>query len=282
VAKLALADCPPLLLLTSRFLTAGVIVLGAAALAGASLRLSRRDVAVFAVLGVANQAAYLGISYVGMQTIASGLTALIISTNPVLTAVLATLFLGERMSARKALGLVLGVAGVAIVVQGRLAGGTDDPLGIALTVVALCSLVAGTILFKRLAPQGDLWVGNGVQSLAAGLAALPFALAFESVADIRLTWELVAAQAYLVLLVSVFAYVLWFRMIQIAGATAASAYHFLMPPLGMLCGWLLLGEQVALTDLIGVVPVVIGILLVTRQPRTVTCSPAPAAGSARP
>jgi drug/metabolite transporter (DMT)-like permease len=283
VAKLALADCPPLLLLTIRFLIAGAVVLGVAALLGLPLALSRRDIAVFSVLGVTNQAAYLGIGYLGMQTIPSGLTALIVSTNPVLVAAAAALVLDERMSARKALGLVLGVAGVAVVVQGRLAGGADDPFGILLTLIALCALVAGTILFKWLAPQGGFWVGNGVQSLAAGLATLPFALGFENVSDIVLTWRLVAAQAYLVLLVSVFAYVLWFHMLTVSGATAASAWHFVMPPLGMLFGWLLLGERVALTDLVGAVPVALGILLVTRAPRQKpTCSRAPAAGSARP
>ena len=69
------------------------------------------------------------------------------------------------------------------------------------------------------------------------------------------------------LLVSVFGYLLWFQLLTISGATAASAYHFLMPPLGMLFGWLLLGERVELSDLVGVVPVALGIWLVTRPPR---------------
>ena len=60
-----------------------------------------------------------------------------------------------------------------------------------------------------------------------------------------------------------FAYLLWFHLLSVSSATAASSYHFMMPPLGMLFGWLLLGEQVGFTDLIGVVPVAIGIYLVT-------------------
>src|SRR4051794_19102851 len=92
VAKVALADCPPLLLLTLRFLLAGMVMLGAAALSGISLKMSRRDLILFAVLGVANQAAYLGSSYVGLKSISSGLSAVVISANPVLTAVLAAAF----------------------------------------------------------------------------------------------------------------------------------------------------------------------------------------------
>lgn len=264
VAKVAILDCPPLLLLTFRFLLAGLVMLAAVALSGASLKMSRRDLILFAALGVANQAGYLGIAYLGLRSISSGLSALVIGANPVLTAVLAAIFLGERMTWRKALGLVLGLGGVALVVQHRLAGGLDHPEGIALTLVALVSLVIGTVLYKRFAPSGGLWVGNAVQSLSAGFVLLPFAAAFESVGDVVPTWRLFTAVTYLVLLVSVFAYVLWFKLINISGATAASSYHFLMPPLGMLFGWLLLGEHVSVFDLAGIVPVALGIYLVTR------------------
>src|SRR5262245_53552830 len=264
VAKLAIADCPPLIVLTARFLLAGVVILGAAAVFGVRLILSRRELLLFALLGIANQAVYLGLSYVGIRSTSSGLAALVISANPVLTAVLAVAFLNERMTWRKAMGLLLGIGGVTFVVESRMIGGVDHPVGIAFLLVALVSLVAGTILYKRLAPKGGLWVGNGVQSLAAGLATLPFAFAFESVSDIVPSWRLAASLAYLAFFVSVFAYLLWFHLINVSGATAASSYHFIMPPLGMLFGWLLLGGQVAPTDLVGVVPVAIGIYLVTR------------------
>jgi drug/metabolite transporter (DMT)-like permease len=264
VAKLAIADCPPLLVLTARFLIAAVVVLGAAALYRVPWNLSRRDIAIFALLGIANQAAYLGLSYVGIESISSGLAALVISANPVLTAVLAAVFLNERMTWRKVAGLLLGVGGVAFIVESRLAGGVEHPVGIAFTIAALVSLVGGTILYKTFAPRGGLWIGNGVQSLSAGLATLPFAFSFENVADIMPSWRFLASLAYLALFVSVFAYVIWFHLLNVSGATAASSYHFMMPPLGMLFGWLLLGEHVALSDLLGIVPVAIGIYLVTR------------------
>jgi drug/metabolite transporter (DMT)-like permease len=109
-----------------------------------------------------------------------------------------------------------------------------------------------------------LWIGNGVQSLAAGIAIMPFAAGFESVGQIVPTWSLLAAFAYSAFFVSVFAYLLWFRILTVSGATAASSYHFLIPPLGMAFGWLLLGEHLALADLFGIVPVALGIYLVTR------------------
>ncbi|MBS0248180.1 MAG: DMT family transporter [Proteobacteria bacterium] len=264
VAKIAIADCPPLLFLAARFLTAGVIMMALAPLSGIRWTLSRRDVAVFAALGIANQAVYLGIGYIALKTVSAGLAALIISANPIVTAVFAVAVLGERMTWRKVLGLLLGLGGVAFIVQSRLALGTDQLGGIVLAVLALFSLVGGTILFKFYAPKQGLWIGNGVQSLAAGIAVLPFALGFESVHDIVPTMSLLASFAYNVLLVSIFAYLLWFKILQVSGATAASSYHFLIPPLGMLFGWLILGEHLETADLFGIIPVALGIYLVTR------------------
>jgi len=264
VAKLAIADCPPLLLLAARFLIASVLMFGIAAITRVRWTLNRRDVLLFALLGIANQAIYLGVGYVALRDISAGLSVLIFSANPIVTAVFAALVLGERMTWSKAVGLVLGIAGVAFIVQSRLSIGSDHLRGILLTVVSLLSFVGGTILFKRYAPKDGLWIGNGVQSLAAGVALLPFSLASESIGDIVPTWRLLACFTFLVLLVSVFAYLLWFKILTLSGATAASSYYFLLPPLGMLFGWLLLGEHVALSDLLGIIPVVLGIYLVTR------------------
>jgi drug/metabolite transporter (DMT)-like permease len=264
VSKIALADCPPFLLLSIRFLVAGAITLAGAALLHANWRLAWRDGLVLVVIGIANNALYLSFSYSGMRTVSAGLTALIVSANPVLTSLLAACFLGERMTVRKTIGLALGVAGVAFIVESRIASGAASMLGIALIVLALMSLVGGTILFKRFAPSANLVVSNGVQTLAGGVALIPFAFAFESVSEIVPTWRLLAAIAYLTLCGSVVAYLLWFHLLTVFGATAASAYHFLMPPLGMLFGWILLGEHVEARDLVGVLPVAVGIYLVTR------------------
>jgi drug/metabolite transporter (DMT)-like permease len=100
--------------------------------------------------------------------------------------------------------------------------------------------------------------------LLAGLVLLPFAFSFASVEDIVPSTRLLGAFAYLVLGGSILAYVLWFHLLKVCGATAASAYHFLMPPLGMLFAWTILGELVEIRDLLGIVPVALGIYLVTR------------------
>ncbi|QOZ74645.1 EamA/RhaT family transporter [Bradyrhizobium sp. CCBAU 53351] len=267
--KIGVTHCPPLILLAARFSLAGILILGATLIRGEAWSLSWRDAAIFAVLGIANNALYLGLGYTGLQSVSAGLGGLIVSANPVFTAALAALLLGEGMTWRKASGLLLGIAGVTLIVWHRLSVGTDSLHGIVFTLASLASIVAGTILFKLLAPKGSLWIGNGVQNLVAGLVLTPVALTFADVHAIDVTPGLIGAFAFLVLGGSILAYWLWFHLLKVCGATAASAYHFLMPPLGMLFAYLVLGEHVEARDLLGIIPVALGIYLVTRPAKTV-------------
>ncbi|MBB4424635.1 drug/metabolite transporter (DMT)-like permease [Bradyrhizobium sp. CIR48] len=268
--KIGVTHCPPLILLAARFSLAGILILGATLIRGDSWSLTWRDAAIFAVLGIANNALYLGLGYTGLQSVSAGLGGLIVSANPVFTAALATLLLGESMTWRKAGGLLLGITGVTLIVWHRLSVGTDSLHGIVFTLASLASLVAGTILFKLLAPKGSLWIGNGVQNLAAGLALSPIAFSFADVHAIDYTPGLIGAFAFLVLGGSILAYWLWFHLLKVCGATAASAYHFLMPPLGMVFAYLVLGEHVEARDLLGIIPVALGIYLVTRPAKPVS------------
>jgi drug/metabolite transporter (DMT)-like permease len=262
--KIGVTYCPPLILLAARFSLAGMLILGTVALRGERWSLSLRDTLVFALIGVANNALYLGLGYTGLQSVSAGLGGLIVSANPVFTAVFAALLLNEQLTWRKVFGLLLGILGVGLIVWHRLSVGTDSLHGILFTFASLASIVAGTILFKLLAPKGSLWIGNGVQNIAAGIVLTPIAFTLFNVSDIVPNIQLLGAFAFLTLGGSVLAYVLWFHLLRVCGATAASAYHFLMPPLGMLFAWIVLGEHVAIRDLLGIVPVALGIYLVTR------------------
>jgi drug/metabolite transporter (DMT)-like permease len=267
--KIGVTDCPPLILLTARFSLAGIVILAISTLRGEALSLSWRDTGAFALIGVANNALYLGLGYTGLQTVSAGLGGLIVSANPVFIAALAALFLGEALTWRKVAGLLLGITGVGFIVWHRMSVGTDSLHGILFTLASLASIVFGTMMFKLMAPKGSLWVGNGVQNLAAGIVLLPFAFTLADAGTIVPSTRLFGAFAFLVFGGSILAYLLWFHLLKVCGATAASAYHFLMPPLGMLFAFLVLGEQVEVRDLIGIVPVALGIYLVTRPTATV-------------
>ncbi|QKI70725.1 DMT family transporter [Achromobacter xylosoxidans] len=264
-AKIAVRDCPPLTLLTIRFLIAGALMLGVAAASGRWSRPGARDLAALVLLGVLNNAAYLGLSWSGMTTVSSAFTAVLISTNPLLIGVLAGPVLGERLGWRKMLGLCLGLAGVALVLRSRLSGMQEDLHGTLLVTGGLVALVAGTLLYKRLKPTTGLWMATGIQSLAGAVALMPVALLHENIGDARMTASLFWSMAYMIVAVSIGGYYLWFMILGRASATAASALHFLMPPLGLLFGWVVLRESVSWLDLLGIVPIAFGIWLATRR-----------------
>src|SRR5216684_7887669 len=96
--KIGVTDCPPLILLAARFLLAGVLILAISAFRRDASPLSARDVVVFAILGVANNALYLGFGYTGLKSVSAGLGGLIVSANPVFTRPLAAVLLGEGLS----------------------------------------------------------------------------------------------------------------------------------------------------------------------------------------
>src|ERR1700756_2971350 len=148
--KIGVTHCPPLILLAARFSLAGILILGATMIRG-DWSLSWRDAAIFAVLGIANNALYLGLGYTGLQSVSAGLGGLIVSANPVFTAVFAALLLNEQLTWRKIAGLALGIVGVGMIVWHRMAVGTDSLHGILFTLASLVSIVAGTIAFKLFA-----------------------------------------------------------------------------------------------------------------------------------
>jgi drug/metabolite transporter (DMT)-like permease len=150
-------------LLAARFSLAGIVILAIALVRRELRQLTGSDTWGFALLGVANNALYLGLGYTGLQSVSAGLGGLIVSANPVFTAALAALLLGEALTWRKVLGLLLGIAGVAFIVWHRMGIGTDSFYGTLFTLASLASIVGGTILFKLFSPQGRLRIGNGIQ-----------------------------------------------------------------------------------------------------------------------
>lgn len=266
-AKFVVADAPPLLALALRFALSGVLACAVAAALGQSARLSRRQWLMVAVFGVCQNGLYLGLNFVAMTRIEGGLAAIIASLLPLLVAAGAWLSQGERPARLGLLGLALGFAGVAVVMGGRLSGGSDA-LGIALCIVGAGALAVATLVVRSASSGGNLLMVVGLQMLAGALVLAPVAMVFESIDDVRWTLRLGLAFAYTTLVPGVIATLVWFTLVGRIGPTRASAFHFLNPCFGIGIAWLLLGEPLGLVDLLGVTVATAGILLVqlSRRP----------------
>lgn len=262
--KVGLASSPPLFLMASRFLVAGAVLLAWARLAGRSMPAGGRAWATIALLGLLNNAIYLGLTAIALRSVSAGMGAILASTNPLMLAVAAPWFLGERLTPRRLVGLLVAFGGV-VWVMGSRVGPDNRPWSMALLVLSIAFLVTGTILFKRIPADQDLIVLNAGQLFVAGVALIVPSVLLEDLGSVRLTASFLASQAYLIAGVSWVGMVIWFWLLRHGDATRASSWFFLNPVIGVILGALILGESLRLGDFLGSATVALGIYIVQRS-----------------
>lgn len=250
-AKFALTEAPPLLFLGARFAAAGVGMVLVAWLMGQRLPRSARVWRLVAVFGLCQNALYLGLNFIGMTMVPAGLAAIIASALPLVVAALSRVFLAERLPWLGVAGLLAGFGGVVLIMAGRIAEGVA-PLGIALCVGGMLALAVATLIVRGISTGEGLTMIVGLQMLVGAVALAPLGLWFEDVAAVRFSPQLAAAFAYIVLMPSIAATLVWFALVNRIGATEASAFHLLNPGFGVAIAALLLGEPLGTTDIAGV------------------------------
>lgn len=263
-ARLGLPHAGPLTFLALRYgLAAGLLVLVALATRAPWPR-RPAEIGHYAVAGLLVHGVYLGGVFVGISLgVEAGVSALIVGLQPLLTAALARVSLGERVTPRQWTGLGLGLLGVALILARKLGQGPGDALGSLACVAALFAITLGTLYQKRHCAGMDLRTGSVVQFAAAGLATAPLALHFEG---LRIAWtgEFVFALLWLVLLLSLGAVSLLYVLIRRGAAAQVASLFFLVPPCTALIAWPLFGERLGPLALIGMALAVAGVALASR------------------
>lgn len=262
-ARMIVADAPPLMALSLRFLVSGLIGVAIALAQGQGWRLSRAQWRATVVFGLCQNALYLGLNFVAMQWIQASLAAIIASSMPLIVALMGWLAFGERVRPLGIAGLVAGVAGVAIIMGARLTGGADL-LGIGLCVIGAAALAFATLSVRGASSGGNLMMIVGLQMLIGSATLAVPAFALESFA-VNWTWRLAGAFAYTTLVPGLLATWVWFLLVNRIGAVRAATFHFLNPFLGVMVASVLLAERIGVTDLIGVAVIMAGILAVQRS-----------------
>lgn len=265
-AKIALLYAPPLTILSLRFLLSGAIALAVARLLDQPWPHRTEHWRRIVLLGVCQNALYLGLFFVAMTTVPAGLAAIIASAMPLVVASAGAVVLNDRLPWIGLVGLALGFGGVILIVQDRL-GGDLDGLGLLLCVIGVAALALATLIVRHAELGSGLWMVVGLQMLVGSLTLAPFALGLEWGAPVDVTTPLVLAFLYTTLVPGLAATLVWFALIQRIGAAEASAYHFLNPAFGVAVAWMLLGEPLGHFDVAGVAVVALGILLVQRARR---------------
>ncbi|OWT57481.1 DMT family transporter [Candidimonas nitroreducens] len=265
VLKIGLAHADPFSFLALRY----AVVLAVLAPLALALRprwpRTLRAWGNLAMVGLLLQAGYFSFTYLAFKHgISAGAVALITSLQPLLIGLLAPAVAGERITWRRWTGLLLGVAGAALVIVSKSAVAVASTAGLLYACAALLAITAATLWERRYGTEVHPIAANLIQ-YAVGLAvALPLAALLE---PLHITWTtpLLLALAYLALANSIIAITLLLAMYRHGEASKVSALFFLVPPVTALVAYIALGETIPLPAWPGMLLAAGGIFLVTHD-----------------
>jgi drug/metabolite transporter (DMT)-like permease len=266
---------PPLTISGVRFLIAGLLLYGWCAVwrrrhPDAGFRSpGLREWRASAILGLALPAAGTGGATWAEQKLPAGTTALLLASIPVWLVLSSRIADGERITRIAGLGLALGLAGVAVLVN-PFSGGAPDPLASAVALGGALSWGCGSVYAKRAPHPGQPLLGSGMQLICAGAALTVAGAATGELGRIHASALASAsslALGYLIIFGSLIAYTSYEWLIRHAPSQLVGTYAFINPVVAVLLGWLLLGEPVSARTLLAAAVIVAGVaLIVLRRP----------------
>jgi drug/metabolite transporter (DMT)-like permease len=269
VARYGMPHAPPFKFLAWRYALSIACFLPWIVLARVAWPRNRSQWLHLAVTGVLMHAGYLGGVWAAVKAgMGSGLSALVVGLQPVLTALWLSAN-GGQVNKRQWLGLLLGFAGLVLVVSRKFgAGGPGDQatwLNLSFAVGALLCITVGTLYQKRFVAPCDVRSANAVQLLAALVATLPLALLEPE----AMAWngELLGAMAWSVLGLTLGGSSLLYMLIQRGAAASVTSLMYLVPPCTALIAWVLFAEPITAATLAGTALTAFGVSLVVRASR---------------
>ena len=216
-----------------------------------------------ALVGLLLHGFYLGSTFLAMSLgLGAALAALVASMQPLLTTALAMLLFGEKPLMIQWAGILLGFAGVIVVLSPSL-GATAPPVAVMICVVGLISITMGTLLQKRIGGSISLLKSNIIQAVAASLF---FLMLISTVETPHIAWApaFMFALAWQVLAVSTGAYVILMILIKRDSVAATTSLMFLVPPVTAIIAFFIFGEPLTVVTVTGFLMASTGVYLVTR------------------
>lgn len=266
VAKYAFPSADALYFLAIRLIIATVILFLLTVALRQPLKLSRSDLYSSLAIGLCLHGFYLaGVWYAIELGAPAGLSSVITSIQPVLVSLLAVRILKEPLTAKQIVGLVLGLAGVFLVVLPKLSkadGFTAESIGF--LVMGLLGSTAATLLQKKFGHSIPLMIGTTYQFGVAGFVLLIFSFATGRT-RFEITHTAVWAMLWAVLVTSIAAVLLLLWLLNRGSAAKVSSLLYLVPPMAVVQALVLFGEKVNAQAIIGIVMTALGVALVLRS-----------------
>ncbi|WP_258132237.1 DMT family transporter [Microbacterium sp. MYb62] len=275
VPAIAAAEAAPLTLLVWRFVPLAAILLMVVALSGAARGVARIDIGRQALIGLFAQFGYCTAVYAAIASgVATGTTALIDAVQPLIVAVLVGPLLGLRVRGAQWVGLLVGAAGVLLVVRSQLDDSTAHPAAYLWPASAMACLIVGTFLQRRSAPRTGMLLTLTIHVTVTTVALIPVAAVFGALGP-PASASFWFAAGFAAAFPTLAGYGLYWWLLRRVGVTALNALLFLIAPATALAGALLLGEPLTPVTLLGFVLCAAGVAAVLVSGARSSRSPAP-------
>lgn len=260
IGKIGLSYSSPLLLAGLRFTLAGfVMAVIVIALKRPSPASKGNWIKIF-IIGTFQTAGVMGCIFLSLRTITASESSILTFTNPLLVVVFGTIFLKTRYKFYQWIGVLLGLVGVSIAVGAQI----ELKIGILFGIISAVFWAISTLLVKKWGSLFDTWVLSAYQMLFGGLLLLIGSFILEKPFFI-LNSNSLFILLWLSIMSSIVQFAVWYYLLQKGDPGKTSAYLFLAPFFGVLSGWLLLGETLYPSIIVGGLFIIIGIYLVNRN-----------------
>lgn len=267
-AKLGMPHAEPATFLSLRFIFALVILI-AISLAFSARWPNRSDALHAMVVGALVHGVYLGgVFWAVRNGMPGGVAAIVVGLQPLLSAVLAGLWLKEEITLRHWAGLGVGLVGIALVIVPKLdisnSGINATTIGVSL--ISVIGISVGTIYQKRFATNIDLRTGTALQYVGALIPTGIYALLFE---NLIIDWnpQSIFAMAWLVIVLSITGIFLLMWLIREGSAARVSSLFYLVPAVAALMVWFLFGETLTSVQILGAALCAMAVALSAAKPR---------------
>jgi drug/metabolite transporter (DMT)-like permease len=268
--RFAIQTLPPFLMAGTRFLVAGAVLSLWSILRGATIREFlgqwRRALILGALLLLCGNG---GVTW-AEKYIASGLAALLVATEPLWVVMINWMLTHRRPNAKVLLGVVIGLAGVALLVGGGLREGWAGPkmtlVGVAAIIAATFAWASGSIYANRHPVKTRTTMDSGMQMLAGGVLLLLMGLATGDLKHLnfgRASWVSIASLGYLIVFGSIIVFTAYSWLLRKVSPARAATYAYVNPVVAVFLGWLLANEPVSLRTPVAAAVIVISVILIT-------------------
>ena len=268
-AKYIVPYTEPFTFLTIRYVLAAAILFAIAYAFKQPLKLNREQFKASFAVGMLLHVIYIGgVFYAVSLGVSAGISAVIVSIQPVLVSLLAVPLLGERLRWVQVVGLFLGVAGIALLLLPKVFQGdytaSTSLVGIFICVIALLGTSGGYLVQKKMGSDIPFLSGTGAQY---AVSAIAFAVLSFATEEQIIEWvpAFLFGLAWIVLMLSIASIVLLYGMLRTGSASKVSSLYYLVPPVAAIQAYFLFGEVIGFVGIIGMALAAIGVVLVMRQ-----------------